>query len=130
MTNNVSIIDSSALLAVIYNEDGIEEAQKKYFDHSYMSVINAAECLMILNKNGMPIDVAQNLLESIISKFIPTEYHDTPLIAQVKNENIPLELSLGDSTCIALGSKLGVNIITADKTWSEVRCKSKITCIR
>lgn len=129
MTNKPSVIDSSALLAVIYNENGIDKAQE-YFDHSYMSVINAAECLMVLNRNGMPIDVAQNLLESIISKFIPTEYHDASLIAQTKNANKALGLSLGGSTCIALGNKLELQIITADKAWSEIKSQSNIICIR
>jgi PIN domain nuclease of toxin-antitoxin system len=85
---------------------------------------------MVLSRNGMPFDIATNLLESIISKFIPIEYYDAPLIAQVKNENKSLGLSLGDSTCIALGNKLSLNIVTADKAWSDVKCESKIIFIR
>lgn len=132
MTNNSSqpsIIDSSALLAVIYNETGMDKA-KEYFDNSYMSVINAAECLIVLTRNGMPENVAQNLLESIISKFLPCEYHDAELIAKVKNANSTLGLSLADCTCISLGNKLGLQIITADKEWTQVESKSKIICIR
>ncbi len=129
MTTQISLIDSSALLAVIYNERGMEKAQE-YFENSYMSVVNAAECFIVLNKNGMPFDIAQNLLESIISKFIPLEYNDAKIIAQIKNTNKDISLSLGDSTCIAIGNKLDLQIITADKAWLQVQSKSKIICIR
>ncbi len=129
MTTQISLIDSSALLAVIYNERGMEKAQE-YFENSYMSVVNAAECFIVLNKNGMPFDIAQNLLESIISKFIPLEYNDAKIIAQIKNSNKDIGLSLGDSTCIAIGNKLDLQIITADKAWLQVQSKSKIICIR
>ena len=129
MTTQISLIDSSALLAVIYNERGMEKAQE-YFENSYMSVVNASECFIVLNKNGMPFDIAQNLLESIISKFIPLEYNDAKIIAEVKNSNKDLGLSLGDSTCIAIGNKLDLQIITADKAWLQVQSKSKIICIR
>ena len=129
MSNKISVIDSSALLAIIYDEGENKEVQK-HFDHSYMSVINATECLIVLNRNGMPMDVAQNLLESIISKFIPTEYNNILLIAEIKNSNVDIELSLGDCTCIALGNKLGLQIVTADKVWLKVKCKSNIRCIR
>lgn len=129
MTNKASVIDSSALLAIIYSENSSDETQID-FDHSYMSVINATECIIVLNRNGMPIEVAQNLLESIITKFIPTEYNDTQLIARVESENTEIGLSLGDSTCIALGNKLNLQIITADKAWSKAKSKSNIICIR
>ena len=129
MANKASVIDSSALLALINNETGIEQA-KEYFETSYMSVINATECLIVLNRNGMPIDVAQDLLESIISKFLPCEYHDMELIAKIKNDHRKLGLSLGDSVCIALGNKLDLQIVTADRTWKKVESKSQIICIR
>ena len=38
MSNKISVIDSSALLAIIYDEGENKEVQK-HFDHSYMSVI-------------------------------------------------------------------------------------------
>lgn len=129
MTNKASVIDSSALLAIIYDEDGNKEVQK-YFDQSYMSVINAAECLIVLNRNGMPMDVAKNLLESIINKFIPTEYNDTSLIADIKNSNLDIGLSFADCACISLGDKLGLQIVTADRVWTNAKCKSNIICIR
>lgn len=124
-----SIVDSSALLAIVYNETGMDTA-KEHFDNSYMSVINAAECLIVLTRNGMPEDIAKNLLESIISKFIPCEYHDADLITKIKNSNPKLGLSLADCTCISLGNKLGLQIITADKEWQQVASKSEIICIR
>ncbi|NRA73937.1 MAG: PIN domain-containing protein [Rickettsiales bacterium] len=129
MINKASVIDSSALLALINNETGTEQI-KEYFETSYMSVINATECLIVLNRNGMPINVAQSLLESIISKFLPSEYHDMELIAKIKNDHKSLGLSLGDSVCIALGNKLDLQIVTADRTWQKVQSKSKIICIR
>lgn len=129
MANKTSVIDSSALLALINDEAGTKQAQE-YFENSYMSVINATECLIVLNRNGMPMEVAQNLLESIVSKFLPVEYHDMTLVAKIKNDHKNLGLSLGDSICIALGNKLDLQIITADKIWSEVKSKSQIICIR
>jgi len=128
MISRISVIDSSALLALLYNKELLKKTQK-YFDNSYMSVINASECITILNKNGMPIKVAQNLLESIISKFIPCEYNDVALIAETQKDNAHLNLSLGDVICISLGNKLGLKIITTNKTWINVKSNSEIICI-
>ena len=129
MTNKASVIDSSALLAVIYNEKGTDKAQE-YFDNSYMSVVNAVECITVLTRNGMPLDVAKNLLESIISKFIPCEYNDVVLITQIKNENKNLGISLGDSVCIALVAKLGLKVITTDKAWTNIKSTAEVICLR
>jgi PIN domain nuclease of toxin-antitoxin system len=129
MTNKASVIDSSALLAIIYNEEGTDKAQE-YFDNSYMSVVNAVECITVLTRNGMPLDVAKNLLESIISKFIPCEYNDVVLITQIKNENKNVEISLGDGICIALGAKLGLKVITTDKAWINIKSTAEVICLR
>lgn len=127
--NDTSIIDSSALLAVIHSEKGSKESEK-YLDDACMSAINAAECLIVLTRNGMPADVAKKLIASIIKTFIPCDYGDIELINEIKQKNSKLGLSLADCICIALGNKLQLRIITADKSWSKASSKSQIICIR
>lgn len=124
-----SIIDSSAFLALVYNEDTLKNTEK-YFHNSYMSVVNASECLIVLTRNGMPLDVAKNLLESLIGKFLPCEYHDAEFISQTKKDNSHLGLSLGDCVCLALGKKLNLQIVTADREWTKAVGSSKIICLR
>ncbi|CAL7961915.1 putative PIN domain nuclease [Alphaproteobacteria bacterium] len=123
------VIDSSALLAVIYNEKLVIDA-KKYFENSSMSVINATECIIVLNRNGMPIEIAKSLLESLISKFVICEFDNSNNITNIKNSNKNLGLSIADCFCLALGQKLELPIVTADKIWAEAKITSEVICIR
>jgi ribonuclease VapC len=123
------VIDSSALLAIIYNEK-VNTDMKKYLENSYMSVINATECIIVLSRNGMPIQVARSLLESLINKFVACDLNDSNDIANIKCSNANLDLSIADCFCLALGEKLELPIVTADKVWQQAKVNSKIICIR
>jgi PIN domain nuclease of toxin-antitoxin system len=108
------VIDSSALLVVVYDEK-VSIDMKKYLENSCMSVINATECIVVLNRNGMPIEIARNVLESLINKFIICDLNDSNHIASIKYLNANLGLSIADCFCLALGENFGLPIVTADK---------------
>jgi len=123
------VIDSSVFLAVVHNEKLMDDA-KQYLENSLMSAINAAECVIVLNRNGMPIEIAKELLESLVTKFVFCEFDDSVNIANIKNTNKDLGLSIGDCFCLALGEKLELPVVTADKIWQEAKVNVEIICIR
>ena len=123
------VIDASALIAVIYQEE-FKINTKKYFENSYMSVINATECIVVLNRNGMPVEIAKSLLESLINKFVICEFDDSTDVTNIKNANKNLGLSMADCFCLALGQKLKLPVLTADKIWAKAKTSSEIICIR
>ena len=126
-TNRSYIIHSSALLKVITTEPENEEVMK-YLDNCYMSVIDATECLIVLNKGGMPIEVAKQMLESLVPKFMYCDYQDSEAVVAIVNSSSE-ELALSDGYCLALAEKLQLPVVTAKPALDQAKTNVEVICI-
>jgi PIN domain nuclease of toxin-antitoxin system len=125
----VCVLDSSALLAVIYEERGFEIVRDK-LAQSIMSAVNMAEVISKLNDDGF--DEAQTNLVLADFKFEINPFDERQ--ARIAGNLRPLTkhkgLSLGDRACLALAIQQRATVLTVDKAWAEIDVGVKIEVVR
>ena len=129
MINKKYIIDTSAFIMAIYQEN-VDVDFKKYFDNSMMHHINVSEAISVLIRDGMPIEVAKEVIESTISETISTNFKEAVIAAEIRVKNKMFGISTGDSFCLAAAKLYGVPIVTADRVWQKLQLGVEIICIR
>jgi PIN domain nuclease of toxin-antitoxin system len=123
------LLDSSALLAMSFNEPGGEKVAE-VIAGAYISVVNLAEALTILARNGVEMEPVHS--EWLAAGLIPLPAsHEHALQSSVLwSAGKPLGLSPGDRFCAAVGLIEGAEILTSDRQLSKLQAGLKITLIR
>ena len=120
---NKVILDSSALLALIKNEEG-SPVVEELLGNIVMSSINVSEVASILLDSEMSVEQVSKAIEPFIDSIIAFDFEYSILCAALRRSTKHLGLSLGDRACISLGIKLGLPIYTADKIWAELKLEN------
>jgi PIN domain nuclease of toxin-antitoxin system len=120
---NKVILDSSALLALINNEEG-SSVVEELLGSIIMSSINISEVASILLDSEMDTEQVSKAIEPFIDSIIDFDFEYSILCASLKKSTKHLGLSLGDRACISLGIKLIFPIYTADKLWAELKLEN------
>ncbi len=123
------IYDSSALLALIFQEKGAEIAQG-YLPQAMMSLINHAETTGILIASGMPKNEAFSIVTGLVPHQVSFDMEQAKLTASLQSKTQRFGLSLGDCACLALAKARTLPVVTADKAWSKLSAGIKIIQIR
>ena len=127
------ILDTSAILAVINQEEGAEIV-KTLLANSVVSSVNIAETSAILiSRYKIPLIEVKTVISQLIGNIINFNEEQAYIVAEleVMNRDKKYGLSLADKACIALGVSMDITIYTADKVWEELKFKNaKIKLIR
>ena len=127
----MKVFDSSAVLAVLFEEPGAE-LSARWMDEgpALISSVNQVEVITrLVDQGATPAHAAATFAT------LPLEVHDfTPehahLAAALRVPTRALGLSLGDRCCLALAQSLaGAAVITADRPWAKLK-GFKISLIR
>lgn len=123
----MSVLDTSAVLAVIYGEEGADAA-KEHLDVGSISRVNVAEVLTDLVKTGYgtPSD-GMEILNKLGLRFRSVYDGHVERVAELKQTR---GLSLGDCFCIALGEATRERLVTADKQWAGLSLNVPVELIR
>ena len=122
---NRSVLDASALLAYLNEEPGADVVENVLAAGAVISTANWAEVL----SKAMEIGISPETLTAEMEKrgvlgntmdVLPLTVEDSMEIARLRPLTRPFGLSLGDRACLALGKRLKVPILTADRIWAEV----------
>jgi len=129
------VLDASALLAFLRGEPGAELVEEALVTGTHISAVNWAEVLSKLAEAGQaPRDVAQDLenqgLLGLALIIHPLEESLAMRIAELRSLTRHKGLSLGDRACLALGSHLQFEVLTADHDWGELDLGLQIRFIR
>jgi len=130
-----SVLDASALLAWLREESGALTAEDALGRVAVMNVVNWAEVLTKLADLGQNPDevrlrlVRQGVLGSALLLW-PLDEDMALEIAKLRGSTRSSGLSLGDRACIALGQRLRLPILTADRAWKTLRLGVPIQLIR
>jgi PIN domain nuclease of toxin-antitoxin system len=111
------VLDTSAALALIYDEPGANKVRAALTGAS-MSTINVAEVLTVLIRHGIPEPQAIGLLQRLgltVRDFATDHAIVAARLHTVKAE--ARRISLGDRACLATAIALGVPAVTADRNW-------------
>ena len=123
------VLDSSALLALLREEDGAERVAA-VVAQAHMSVVNLAETLTVLGRYGMSLAEAERDVDGMELELVPA---DAPIARQAARIGTAFRahgLSLGDAFCLATARVLGLPVVTADRAWARLAAGVPVTVIR
>jgi PIN domain nuclease of toxin-antitoxin system len=124
-------LDASALLAVTNGEPGAAVVSEMLDpdDEPAISAVNLAEVIAKLVERGWSEREAREAvaLPLAIHSFDEELAYATGFL-RVSTRSAGL--SLGDRACIALGMKLGVPVVTADRSWATLGLPVEVIVIR
>ena len=116
---NKRVVDSSAILALIFQEKGAEKVLP-ILEDSLISTVNVAEVFSKLAEKNL-------LTKERISDFYQlgleiTDFDSEQALkaAELRPLTRNLGLSLGDRCCLALAILRGATAITADRDWKKL----------
>jgi PIN domain nuclease of toxin-antitoxin system len=110
-----AVLDSSAVIAFLFGEDGADPVGIHLFGGgAVIGTGNWSEIAQKVNQTGQDWPAAQGLLSGL-ARLEPVTVEDAETAASLWETGS--NLSLGDRLCLALGSRLGLPVLTADKAW-------------
>lgn len=127
---NRTVLDASAILAVINAEPGAEKLTPDLLAGAVGSAVNLAEVQTKLVSRGWTSDDAWEDATSPIREVLPFDEEQARMAGDLAIQTRHLGLSLGDRACLALGIALKVPVYTAEKAWKKVKVGVRIHVIR
>ena len=124
-----AVLDASAVLAFLNLEPGSDKVAA-VSGKRIVSAVNLSEVLAKLIELGMPETEIRQVLSYLKYDIKAFETEDATLCAKLRPQTRSLGLSLGDRACLALGKKLQLPVLTADRAWSNLNLSIDIQVIR
>lgn len=130
-----SVLDASALLAYLRDEDGADAVADEIAEGSTISTVNLGEVLSrFADRNEDPGHLIERLRNrGLIDGAITVEpftTEDAGEVARLRPLTRDLGLSFGDRACLALASRLDLVAVTADSSWGKLDPGPKLLFIR
>ena len=113
------ILDASAVLAFLLAEPGKDRVTEVLLDGASMTTVNFAEVATRYVLRGAK-DRAQTLANRLPVTLIPVDEDLALRSALMADVTRPIDASLGDRICLALGQRTGQPVLTADQDWAKV----------
>jgi PIN domain nuclease of toxin-antitoxin system len=111
-----AVLDSSAVLAVLNGEPGVDKIAEVLTD-ALLSTVNYAEVVAKLVERGTSLVEAKTALQSIALTTVDFDIALAQRTGELRAETRKRGLSLGDRACLSLAEREGVAAITADRSW-------------
>jgi ribonuclease VapC len=118
-----SVIDASALLALLQDENGADEVVEAIADGAAISTVNLSEVLAKLAEHGQPAVVALGSIHEAAEGALqiePFTEDDAAQAADLRPRSKAQGLSFGDRACLALATRFEVAAVTADRDWQKL----------
>lgn len=122
-------------MALIHKENGQSAVAVALAGRSAISVVNWAEVLSkVAERGGDPVALELDYRESgFIGRTLVIEgmtEADCVQVARLRPLTIRQGLSLADRACLALAARLGVPVLTTDRSWAEAEIEAEVQLIR
>ena len=117
---NKKVLDSSAILATIFQETGAEIV-RRLLDNSLVSSVNLAEvCTKLAEKNIFNKRTIDDL-QKLGLEIVDFDLEQAIEVGKLRPLTRHLGLSLGDRSCLALAMLRKTTAVTADKDWQKLK---------
>ena len=113
------VLDASAVLVLLLDEPGAEVVAP-VLSEAVLSAVNLAEVLSKLTDRRADVSRLAEDLAAAGVLVEPMTAADAAQVAELRRIDQGRLLSLGDRCCLALGRRLGLPVVTADRAWSEL----------
>ena len=124
-----SVFDSSALLAMTFDEPGANIATR-WLDDGLISAVNVAEVLGRYLDQGASDDQARRWFEDFGLDIRPFDRGLAFAAGLLRRQTREYGLSLGDRACLSLAMRERTPVVTADKAWGTLDLDVEIQLIR
>ncbi|MEC4591175.1 MULTISPECIES: type II toxin-antitoxin system VapC family toxin [Nitrospirillum] len=119
MTDQLFVLDASAVLALIKAEPGADQVLAA-LSNALITSVNFAEVVTKLHEEGWPAGDAADAVLSLGITLVDFTADHAVLTAQLRRTTKAAGLSLGDRACLALGQLHHAIVLTADTAWLKV----------
>ena len=114
-----SVVDSSALLTLIFDEPGASLVETTLGDGAIVSSVNLSEVVAKLS-DSQSQEQARSSLQSLKFDVAAFGEDDAWLSGTLRAQTRDLGLSLGDRACLALAISLRLPVVTANRAWNQL----------
>jgi PIN domain nuclease of toxin-antitoxin system len=125
----LAVMDSSAVLALMFNEPGGDRVVP-LMNGALLSTVNFAEVYARLLHRGSPALEAWHQLTGLQCEICYFSTEQARVAAELAPITRPYGLSLGDRACLALALERKAPIYTADRVWTQLGLDLRIEVIR
>ncbi len=114
-----AVLDSSALLALLFREPGWERVEALLPD-ALISTVNLAETAIKLLERGMTAQTARAAVDATGVTVAPHTTDQAWAAAALRASTRAAGLSLGDRACLALARERRAKAYTSDQAWGRL----------
>ena len=116
---SVHVLDSSAVLALILNEDG-GDGVLPFLENSLISSVNHAEIVTRLVREGLSGPDLEEAVRLVSLQIEPLTQAQSVQAGLLYSAGRVIGLSLGDRCCLALALEKEATVVTADHAWLNI----------
>ena len=114
-----AVLDASALLALLLGEPGADKV-RAILANSAVASVNLSEIVGYFARNGAAESDIRLVLDPLPMARIPFDEGLAFAAGMLLPTTRKAGLSFGDRACLALATRLGVQALTADRSWQSI----------
>ena len=123
------VLDASAVLTILNEEPGMTVVVE-VLPLAVIGAVNISEAVAKLADGGMPGPEIQEAIEGLGLDVVPFDAELALAAGLLRPLTRLAGLSLGDRACLALGMRLHVPVLTADRFWAGLDLDVEVRLLR
>ena len=123
------VLDASAVLVLLNGEPGTAVVAE-VLPRAVIGAVNISEAVATLAEGGMPGPDIQEAIEGLSLDIVPFDAELALAAGLLRPLTRSAGLSLGDRACLAIGMRLQLPVLTADRLWAGLDLDVEVRLVR